>query len=150
LAGFGSVAQIDGDLTEWDYGEYEGRLTVDILKERPDWQLFRDGGPGGESPQQVAARADRVVKRVRAFTGDVLLFSSGHFLRVLAARWIGIEPINGKSLMLGTASLSAVGYEHSILHPAIRLWNDTHHVHTSNGQDTARIHASATTLQLTR
>jgi broad specificity phosphatase PhoE len=77
LAGFGSVAQIDGDLVEWDYGEYEGRLTVDILKERPDWQLFRDGCPGGESPQQVAARADRVVGRVRAVTGDVLVFSSG-------------------------------------------------------------------------
>jgi broad specificity phosphatase PhoE len=150
LAGFGSVAQIDGDLVEWDYGEYEGRLTVDILKERPDWQLFRDGCPGGESPQQVAARADRVVSRVRAVGGDVLLFSSGHFLRVLAARWIGIEPINGKSLMLGTASLSALGYENSVSHPAIRLWNDTHHVLASTGQDAARVHASATTLQATR
>ena len=86
LAGFGSVAQVDGDLVEWDYGEYEGRLTVDILKERPDWQLFRDGCPGGESPQQVAARADSVVSRIRAVAGDVLLFSSGHFLRVLATR----------------------------------------------------------------
>jgi broad specificity phosphatase PhoE len=150
LAGFGSVAQIDGDLVEWDYGEYEGRLTVDILKERPDWQLFCDGCPGGESPQQVAARADRVVSRVRALGGDVLLFSSGHFLRVLAARWIGIEPINGKSLMLGTASLSALGYENSVSQPAIRLWNDSHHVLTSTGQDAARVHASATTLQATR
>ena len=150
LAAFGSVAQIDGDLVEWDYGEYEGRLTVDILKEHPDWQLFRDGCPGGESPQQVAARADRVVSRVRAATGDVLLFSSGHFLRVLATRWIGIEPINGKSLMLGTASLSALGYENSISHPAIRFWNDTHHVLTSTGQDAARAHASATNLQATR
>ena len=150
LAGFGSVAQIDGDLVEWDYGEYEGRLTVDILKERPDWQLFRDGCPGGESPQQVATRADRVVRRVRAIPGDVLLFSSGHFLRMVATRWIGIEPINGKSLMLGTASLSAVGYENSISHPAIRLWNDTHHVLTSSGQDVARLHASATSSQATR
>jgi broad specificity phosphatase PhoE len=150
LAGFGSVAQIDGDLVEWDYGEYEGRLTVDILKERPDWQLFRDGCPGGESPQRVAARADRVVSRVRAVAGDVLVFSSGHFLRVVATRWIGIEPINGKSLMLGTASLSAVGYENSVSHPAIRLWNDTHHVLASTGQDAARVHASATTLQATR
>jgi probable phosphoglycerate mutase len=147
LAGFGSVAQIDADLVEWDYGEYEGRLTVDILKERLDWQLFRDGCPGGESPQQVAARADRVASRLRAVTGDVLLFSSGHFLRMLATRWIGIEPINGKSLMLGTASLSALGYENSISHPAIRLWNDTHHVLTSNGQDAARVHASVTILQ---
>ena len=150
LAGFGSVAQIDADLVEWDYGKYEGRLTVDILKERPDWQLFRDGCPGGESPQQVAARADRVVSRVRAVTGDVLVFSSGHFLRVLATRWIGSEAINGKSLMLGTASLSALGYEHSISDPAIRLWNDTHHVLASNDQDAARAHASATSLQATR
>lgn len=150
LAGFGSVAQIDSDLTEWDYGQYEGRLTVDILKERPDWQLFRDGGPGGESPQQVAARADRVVSRVRAINGDVLLFSSGHFLRVLATRWIGIAPINGQSLMLGTASLSALGYENSISHPAIRFWNDTHHVVTSNGQDAATVHASTISLQTTR
>ena len=117
LAGFGSVAQIDPDLVEWDYGEYEGRLTVDILKERPDWQLFRDGCPGGELPQQVAARADRVVSRVRVLAGDVLVFSSGHFLRVLATRWIGSEAMNGKSLMLGTASLSALGYEHGISHP---------------------------------
>ena len=150
LAGFGSVAQIDPDLMEWDYGEYEGRLTVDILKERPDWQLFRDGAPGGETPQQVAARADRVVSRVRAVSGDVLLFSSGHFLRVLATRWIGMEPINGKFFMLGTASLSALGYENSISHPAIRLWNDTHHVLTSNGNDAARVHASETSLQTTR
>ena len=150
LAGFGSVAQIDPDLLEWDYGEYEGRLTVEILKERPDWLLFRDGCPGGESPQQVAARADRTVSRVRSITGNVLVFSSGHFLRVLATRWMGIEPINGKSLMLGTASLSALGYEHSLCHPAIQLWNDTHHVLTSNGQDAVRVHASASSLQATR
>jgi len=149
LAGFGSVAQIDGDLVDWGYGEYEGRLTVDILKELPDWQLSRDGCPGGKSPQQAAARADRVVSPVRA-TRDVLVFSSGHFLRVLATRWIGTEPINGKSLMLGTASLSALAYGNSISHPAIRLWNDTHHVLTSKGQDAARVHASATTLQATR
>jgi probable phosphoglycerate mutase len=134
LAGFGSVAQIDGDLVEWDYGEYEGRLTLDILKERPDWLLFRDGCPGGESPDQVAVRADRVVQRLRAATGDVLVFSSGHFLRMLATRWIGVEPVNGASLTLGTASLSALGYEHSTSRATIRLWNDTHHVHASNGQ----------------
>jgi len=131
LAGFGSVAHIDDDLVEWDYGEYEGRLTADILTKRPDWQLFRDGCPGGESPQQVAAWADRVVSRVRAVIGDVLVFSSGHFLRMLALRWTSIDPVNGKSLMLGTASLSALGYEHSLSYPAIRLWNDTHHVLTS-------------------
>jgi broad specificity phosphatase PhoE len=128
LAGFGGEAEIDPDLVEWNYGEYEGRLTSDILKERPDWQLFRDGCPGGESPQQVAARADRVVSRVRRVNGDVLLFSSGHFLRVLSVRWIGMEPINGRSLMLSTASLSALSYENSLSQPAIRFWNDTHHL----------------------
>ena len=127
LAGFGSAAQIDRDLVEWDYGQYEGRLTVDILAERPGWELFRDGCPGGESPQQVAARADRVVERIRALAGDVLLFSSGHFLRMLAARWTGLQPLHARSLMLDTASLSALGYEHSLSQPAIRLWNDTHH-----------------------
>jgi broad specificity phosphatase PhoE len=152
LAGFGSVAETDRDLVEWDYGEYEGRLTVDILRERPEWQLFRDGCPAGESPQQVAARADRVVSRVRAVGGDVLLFSSGHFLRVLATRWIGIEPINGRSLMLSTASLSALGYENSLSRSAIRLWNDTNHVLTSNGQEksSALEHEPFKTHEVTR
>src|ERR1700675_666866 len=86
LAGFAPVAETDPDLVEWDYGEYEGRRTIEILAERPDWQLFRDGCPGGESPQQVAARANRVVQRVRGVAGEVLLFSSAHFFRVLAAR----------------------------------------------------------------
>ena len=150
LAGFASVAQVDDDLIEWGYGDYEGRLTVDILKEHPDWQLFRDGCPGGESPQQVADRADHVVSRVRGVCGDVLLFSSGHFLRVLATRWIGMEPIHGRSLMLGTASLSAIGYENSISRPVIRLWNDTNHVLASKAQDAAPVHASETILQTTR
>jgi probable phosphoglycerate mutase len=131
LAGFGAVAEIDRDLVEWDYGEYEGRHTADILAERPDWQLFRDGCPGGESPGQVAARADRILQRVPGIAGDVLLFSSGHFLRVLAARWIGMEAIVGRSLMLNTASLSGLSYEHSVDQPAIHLWNDTRHVLTS-------------------
>lgn len=148
LAGFGSVAEVDRDLVEWDYGEYEGRLTVDILKERPGWQLFRDGCPGGESPQQVAARADRVVKRVRAVAGDVLLFSSGHFLRVLATRWVGLEPLYGRSLMLGTASLSALSYENSLSQPAIRFWNDTHHVLTAGKEAAPSV--TATSLQPTR
>jgi broad specificity phosphatase PhoE len=134
LAGFGAVAEIDRDLVEWDYGEYEGRLSVDILAERPGWQLFRDGGPGGESPEEVAARADRVVQRVRQVGADVLLFSSGHFLRMLAARWIGAEPIVGRSLMLSTASLSSLSHEHST-DPAIRLWNDTAHLPTSSGTE---------------
>ncbi len=126
LAGFGTAAGIDSDLVEWNYGEYEGRRTAEIREERPDWQLFRDGCPGGESPQQVAARADRVVQRVKAVPGDVLLFSSGHLLRMLAARWVGIETSRAIALMLSTASLSALGYENNRLdQPAIRLWNET-------------------------
>ena len=129
LAGFGAVAEIDPDLVEWNYGEYEGRRTAEIRAERPDWELFRDGAPGGESPAQASARADRVVNRVRAVLGDVLLFSSGHFIRVLATRWIGLEVnVNAKRFMLSTASLSAVGYENELSRPVIRLWNDTHHV----------------------
>jgi broad specificity phosphatase PhoE len=129
LAGFGAVAQIDQDLVEWNYGDYEGCHSADIHREHPDWELFRDGCPGGESPAQAAARADRVVNRVRAVPGDVLLFSSGHFIRVMATRWIGLEvTANAKRFMLSTASLSAVGYEKELSRPVIRLWNDTHHV----------------------
>ena len=132
LAGFRSTVEMNHDLVEWDYGEYEGRLTVEIHKERPDWQLFRDGCPGGESPQQVAARADRVGDLVRSISGNVLLFSSGHFLRMLAARWTGMDTIGAKSLMLSTASLSVLGYENRLAQPAIRLWNDTHHLLADN------------------
>ena len=128
LAGFGSVAEIDADLVEWNYGQYEGRRTAEILAERPGWQLFRDGCPGGESPAQIGARADRVVNRMRAIEGQVLLFSSAHFLRVLAGRWLGLETSAGRYFLLGTASLSAVGYEHGLAEPAIRLWNETRHV----------------------
>ena len=128
LAGFGAAAEVDRDLLEWNYGDYEGRRTVEIRAEHPDWQLFRDGCPGGESPDQVGARADRVVSRVRAVQGDVLLFSSGHFLRVLSARWLGLEPGAGRYFLLITASLSALGYDGSLSQPVIRLWNDTRHV----------------------
>ncbi len=132
LAGFGSVAEVDRDLVEWDYGQYEGRRTTEIRAERPDWLLFRDGCPGGESPAQVAERADRVIQRVRAIHGDVLVFSSGHFIRVLAARWLGLEPsINSRHFMLSTASLSALGYENERARPVIRLWNETHHIETA-------------------
>ena len=130
LAGFGTVAEVESDLLEWNYGDYEGRRTVEIHAERPDWQLFRDGCPGGESPDQVGARADRVVSRVRAVQGDVLVFSSGHFLRVFAARWLGLEPAGGRYFLLGTASLSALSYEHNLSEPVLRLWNETHHVGT--------------------
>jgi broad specificity phosphatase PhoE len=130
LAGFKGAAEVDRDLVEWDYGQYEGRRSEDIHTQRPDWQLFRDGCPGGESPHQVGARADKVVGRVRAITGDVLLFSSGHFLRLLAARWLGLEPAAGRFFLLSTASLSALGYEHNPSQPVIRLWDDTRHVGT--------------------
>src|SRR5262249_54878520 len=125
LAGFGAVAHVVPDLTEWNYGDYEGRRSADIHAERPGRNLFRDAVPGGESPSDVGARADRVVARVRALDADVLLFSSGHFLRVLAARWLGLEPGAGRYFLLGTASLSAVGYEHDRSEPAIRLWDET-------------------------
>jgi broad specificity phosphatase PhoE len=128
LAGFGGRAEIDRDLVEWNYGEYEGKRTDEIHKERPDWQLFRDGCPGGESPQQVGARADRVVKRIGAIQGNVLIFSSAHILRVLAARWLRLEPVAGQYFLLSTASLSQLGYEHNLSQPVIRLWNDTNHV----------------------
>lgn len=129
LAGFGAAAEADRDLMEWNYGEYEGRRSAEILAERPDWQLFRDGCPGGESPSEVGKRADRVVSRVRAVHGNVLLFSSGHFSRVFAARWLGLEPAAGKYFLLSTASLGMLAYEHnSPSEPVIRLWNDTRHV----------------------
>ncbi len=128
LAGFGAEAEVDPNLLEWDYGQYEGLRSAEIVAKRPDWHLFRDGCPGGETPEQVGARADRVVSQVRASPGDVLLFSSGHFLRVFAARWIGLEPMAGRYFLLNTASLSALGYEHDRSEPVIRLWDDTRHV----------------------
>src|SRR5271166_4655615 len=122
------VAEVDHDLLEWDYGQYEGLTSADIHAKRPDWKLFRDGCPGGESPDQVGARADRVINRVRAVNGNVLLFSSGHFLRVLGARWIELEPSGGRYFLLSTASLSAVSYERNLSQPVVRLWDDTRHV----------------------
>ena len=124
LAGFGAVGEIEPDLREWNYGAYEGRTTAEIHAERPDWELFRDGCAGGESPDQIGARADRVIRRVRRVDGPCLLFSSGHFLRVFAARWLGLEPGAGRYFVLGTASLSAVGYEHARSEPVIRLWDE--------------------------
>ena len=125
LAGFGAAAEVDGDLVEWNYGQYEGRTRGEIHAERPDWQLFRDGCPGGESSLDVGVRADRAIRRVRAAQGNVLLFSSGHFLRVLAARWLELAPADGRYFLLGTAGLCALGYEHDVSEPVIRLWNET-------------------------
>jgi len=128
LAGFGERAEIEPDLFEWDYGKYEGRTSADIRRERPDWQLFRDGVPSGETLAQVAARADRVIARVRKAGGNAILFSSGHILRVLAARWCGVDPSAGAHLLLGTASLSVLSYEHNLQEPALVLWNDQSHL----------------------
>jgi broad specificity phosphatase PhoE len=132
LAGFGAVAEVDRNLLEWDYGQYEGLTTAQIHAERPDWQLFRDGCPGGESPEQVGARADAILDRVRLVGADVLLFSSGHFLRVFAARWLALGTVAGRYLLLSTASVSTVGYENNLSAPVIQLWNDTRHVNASN------------------
>lgn len=128
LAGYGAAATIDPDLSEWDYGAYEGKRTADIRAERPDWELFRDGCPHGETAADVGRRADRAIARVRAIDGNVLLFSSAHFLRVLAARWLGLDPAGGRLFLLGTATLSILGYEHDRSEPVLRLWNDSQHV----------------------
>jgi broad specificity phosphatase PhoE len=123
LAGFGATAVVDRDLVEWNYGEYEGLTTREIQASRPGWSLFRDGCPGGETLSQVGARADHVVQRVRAVDGNVLLFSSGHFLRIFAARWLDLDPAEGRHFVLGTTALCALGYDHDRTEPAIRLWN---------------------------
>ncbi len=133
LAGFASAAAVDPDLVEWDYGAYEGLRAPEILQKQPGWQLFRDGCPGGESVADVAARADRVLARLRPLGGAILLFSSGHFLRVLAARWLGLEASAGRLFVLATASLSTLGYEHTLSEPVLRLWNDDHHIQKDEG-----------------
>jgi len=123
LAGFGDVAVTDPDLVEWDYGEFEGLTSREIRARQPGWALFRDGCPGGEALAGVGARADRVVQRLRGDDGDALVFSSGHFLRVLATRWLGEDPSTGRHFVLGTAALCALGYDHDRTEPVIRLWN---------------------------
>jgi probable phosphoglycerate mutase len=129
LAGFGANLETDPDLMEWNYGDYEGVRTADIHKQRPDWNLFRDGCPNGENAEQVGARADRIVARLRKEAGNVLIFAHGHILRVLAARWLGLPARDARFFLLSTAALSVLGYEHNRLdEPAIRLWNDDHHV----------------------
>jgi broad specificity phosphatase PhoE len=124
LAGFGDRSEVDADLVEWDYGGYEGRRTADIRAQRPGWDLFRDGCPGGEAATDVGARADRVVARIRGAAGNVLVFSSAHVLRVLAARWLGMPPAGARSFVLATASVSVLSYEHDLTEPVIRMWNE--------------------------
>jgi broad specificity phosphatase PhoE len=126
LAGLGGEAQIREELVEWDYGEYEGITTEEIRKHRPDWQLWRDGCPGGEDARQVGSRADRLISELRGLGGDVALFAHGHVLRVIAARWVGLSPASGALLALATASLSVLGYERETA--VIQLWNDRSHL----------------------
>jgi probable phosphoglycerate mutase len=124
LAGFGAEAEIVDDLKEWDYGAYEGRRTSEILAERPAWRLFDDGCPGGESVDAVAARADRVIARIRQSAGNVLLFAHRDILRACAARWLGLPARDGRLLYLDTGSMSMLGYGHHLHDPVIRLWNE--------------------------
>ena len=124
LTGVSPVAEIEPDLSEWDYGDYEGQCTVDIRKKRPDWNIFRDGCPGGEMPAQVSDRADRLISHLRTMDGRVALFSHGQFGCVLATRWIGLPIIEGPHFVLGTAALSVLGYDRDHPQvPVIALWN---------------------------
>jgi broad specificity phosphatase PhoE len=128
LAGFGAVAKVDPDLVEWDYGRYEGLVLREIQRERPTWELFRDGCPEGESPEDVAARADRIVARVMSIEGDVLAFSSGHIIRMIAARWLGLPPRSGRFFYCRPASVGVLAFEHkSQDEPIISLWNQVAH-----------------------
>ncbi|HKE93261.1 MAG TPA: histidine phosphatase family protein [Povalibacter sp.] len=123
LAGFGAIAAADANLVEWDYGEYEGQRTSEIRAGRPTWHLFDDGAPKGEAVADIAARADRVISRVRHCAGNVLLFGHQDIFRVIAARWLGLVAGEGRRLYLDTGSLSIIGYDHALDEPVIRLWN---------------------------
>ena len=119
-----AVVETDDDLMEWDYGAYEGKRTADIEAERPGWRLFRDGCPGGETLESVGARADRIVGRIHACGGNVMIFAHREILRILAVRWIGLAPKEGRCLQLATASLSPLGYDHDPTEPVVHAWND--------------------------
>jgi probable phosphoglycerate mutase len=123
LAGFGEPARTDADLLEWNYGDYEGRTTAEIRVERPHWSVLTDGAPGGETAAEVGARADRILGRIRALDGPVLLFAHGHVSRVLGARWIGLAPECARLFALSTGSISTLGYERET--PVFLAWNDT-------------------------
>ena len=124
LAGFGAKIEIVPDLAEWDYGDYEGRTTYEIRQERPNWLIYRDGCPNGEMPAEIEVRVDRVIARLRDLEGDTLIFSHGHFLRVLAARWLNLPVLSGGLFHLDTASLSILSFEHTRNEPVIMLWNE--------------------------
>lgn len=121
LAGLGNQAEVERDLMEWNYGAYEGLTTDQINANLPDWMLFKDGCPGGESPEQIGARMDRLIARIRTVEGNVALFAHGHILRVLAARWIGFSVLAGCHFLLDTATLSVLSYYQGI--PAVKRWN---------------------------
>jgi probable phosphoglycerate mutase len=121
LAGLGAAAEVEPDLAEWDYGDYEGRRSVEIRRGRPDWNLFRDGCPHGESPGDISERADRLIARIRSYEGNVAAFSHGHFGRVLAVRWIGLPVIEAEHFLLSTASISILGFDNNS--SAIVRWN---------------------------
>ena len=123
LAGFGTVAQVDPDLMEWNYGELEGKFSEEIHQERPEWELFRDGAPGGESAADVARRADRFIAKARQIGGEVAAFTSGHIGRVIEARWIGLGVEGAGKLLFSTAGVGILSYEHDLAHPAILVWN---------------------------
>ncbi|MEM9681994.1 MAG: histidine phosphatase family protein [Pseudomonadota bacterium] len=126
LAGYGDDLQIDENLMEWDYGDYEGRRTADIQKERPGWLLWTGGVPNGETADAVGRRADRVIARAAGADGDVALFAHGHVLRVLCARWLGLPPTDGRFFALGTAAVSVLGFEHD--YHVIHHWNQSSHL----------------------
>ena len=121
LAGFSDGAQVDPDLREWDYGDYEGRSTAEIRRGRPDWLLWRQGVPNGETVEQVGARAEQVIARATAVDGNVALFAHGHILRILTARWLGLPADGGRLFAMGTASVSTLGHEHETR--VITRWN---------------------------
>jgi probable phosphoglycerate mutase len=124
LAGFADHAEVTPDLTEWDYGDYEGILTTEVHRTWPTWYLYRDGAPNGESPEQVAARADRFIECVRPIDGDVGAFSSAQIIRMIAARWLGLPPLAAQYFYTETASVGILGYEHARTQPVVRLWDD--------------------------
>jgi probable phosphoglycerate mutase len=121
LAGLGARMEIDPDLMEWDYGEYEGLTSKQIRRTAPNWMVFNDGCPGGETPEQVGARVDRLIDRIRRVEGRVALFAHGHLLRVVAARWIGFPPSAGQNFLLDTSTVSLLGYYQGV--PAVKRWN---------------------------
>lgn len=128
ISGYGDVAVIDHDLVEWNYGDFDGLTSAQIRQKQPGWNVFLHGCPNGESTAQVTERADRMIAKLRAVGDNVLVFSSGHFLRALSARWCGLDVSFGRYLLLGTTSLSLLGYDHGLDEPVLRLWNDCHHL----------------------